>query len=550
MPHETFQQSEELFELIEEGIDRGCYIFMADLEEDYSRLSKNLVRDFNLPSNYMYEFDKQWCQLIHPQDVHLFVNDFERIMTNQSDTHDCSYRIMNTEGRYIWLNCKGSVIRKEGKPHMFCGCITNMQYTGKYDSITSLLNIDSFQQDLINIFLNQKEVSVLALDIRNFSSYNERYTHVFGDKMLSVFAQELINEKFRDCMIYRLNGDRFCVLIEGTSKDRAVDVFNRINNIAKHKCYVGGHQVSFSIRGGVSFIPTDAADADMVHRNIESVLADVKENARKELVFFDDEILQNSLRQTQLMEELRTSIHNDFQGFSAEFQPIFHEEHIVSCEVLLRYHCDHFGDVCPYEFIPVLESEESIIEVGKWVLHSGLSCLEHWQKVIPNICMNFNISFIQMLQNNFLSDVMSIVDQYNINKNSICFELTENCKLIDEEVLSNNINKLKDCGITTVLDDFGGGYASMEVLRYIDVNIIKIDHRFISSIIDDDVDEKYLDYLLELCKELNLQICVEGVESEQVANLIKPYKPSYVQGFLYAKPSSAKEFEKDYITAR
>ena len=181
-----------LFNAISNSTDD--YIYMCDFNAGLSHLSDNMVKDFDLPSIYMADFDKFWIDKIHPDEKGLFLSNFNNMMEGKSDFHNVEYRARNSKDEWVWLRCRGQLVRDEkGCPLLFAGIICNLQQKSTVDNITGLLNKGEFKKTINSQINKNSKFSVMVLDFDDFKNINSLYNREFGDEILRVTAQGIQN---------------------------------------------------------------------------------------------------------------------------------------------------------------------------------------------------------------------------------------------------------------------------------------------------------------------------------------------------------------------
>ncbi|MDE6749686.1 MAG: EAL domain-containing protein, partial [Lachnospiraceae bacterium] len=219
---------------------------------------------------------------------------------------------------------------------------------------------------------------------------------------------------------------------------------------------------------------------------------------------------------------------------------------IVECESLLRWKTPEIPDATPYEFIKILEDSGEIREVGFWVMEEALRHAAMWQKKYDNISISFNVSYIQLLDGEFIDKMIAKASELKIDPRFVMVELTESCNADDTEMLSCQFNKLQKLGFKIAMDDFGTEYASFGLLHDVSMDVLKIDQKFVRGLIREGnkTDMAIIENVVNMCRQLSIQTIAEGVETEEIQDIIRSIGVSYLQGYLYSKPIPAAEFEQ------
>ena len=236
---------------------------------------------------------------------------------------------------------------------------------------------------------------------------------------------------------------------------------------------------------------------------------------------------------------------NDFYGFELYYQPVVNigQKKILGAEALIRWHSSKFGFMSPGQFIPMLEETGLIIPLGRWITKPAIEQCVKWQKVVPGFRMNVNLSFVQIKKSNALQDILYLIHTLNVDKNVLMIEVTESGE-IESRVAAKVLRSFKDESIPLAIDDFGTGYSNLRYVKDMTFDLVKIDQSFIRNIINSKYDYLVVKQFTELAHSLNLTVCYEGVEDEEVFRCVLDLKPDYIQGYYFSKPVPAAEFEE------
>ena len=536
-----------LFEMLSQTSD-NLYIYMADLERDFSRWSKSSVDYFNLPGEYIADTANEWVKHIHPQDQHIFLEDIGRIFAGKSNRHNCEYRALNKYGKYVWVKCQGVVERHEdGSLGLFVGTMMNLGVNAKFDQPTGLYTFHELKKQL-PVFINQgMEGAILLFDVDRLQRINDLLGYMVGDEVLQLLGQkchELVGVTF-----YRGQGGKFYCITTDLDRDKIEWIYQQVKRFGEEVPREMKLEVQLTISCGVAFFPQDAEDFETLHANVEYALEQAKKDGRGCIAQFSGKMHRRTVEQFQLQEVLREAIANEFRGFSLVYQPLIRGEkqQVYGAETLMRFYLPDGSMVSPMEFIPILEEDGTIREVGEWLLNAALAQAALWRKENPDFVISVNVSYIQMLQPGFREMVTRILEESQTPAQSLILELTESCKVSDPNRLQDDFEYFKNLGIKMALDDFGTEYSSIALLRKLKPQLIKIDHTFVRSIQDDEMDQAILEYIMNLSKQTKIQVCVEGVENAEILAVVQSYQPELLQGYYYSKPCPAAEFYEKYF---
>lgn len=527
------------------------YIYVTDLVTGLTRWSKNAVDYFDLPGEYIKETNIVWQRKIHPDDINMYISDIKAVFEQRKSQHDCRYRAQNKYGDYVWVECRGSIIvDEEGKPSLFAGIMTRVDSYSKYDALTDVLNINEFYQFDFSV----GHGAVMLIGIDEFRKIVSSHGYEYGDKVLVEFAKKLKQIFGKKAYIYRFGGDEFLIVCQDATEKEVRSLFKKLSDEVTVLDNRQKHVFRIGMSAGMTFYPEEGTTKEQLVNNLEHSLEYAKKNYRGELVAFNQEIADMQKRAQILYEDLKNSIRNEFEGFELYFQPLIRKEEkkIVGCEALLRWSGEHIKDSYPGEFIKVLEDHGDICDVGLWVMEEAMKHQKKWEKVNPEFHVSFNVSYQQFMDDRFVDILIAKAKEIGVVPSNMIIELTESCHVEEPESLAIAFQKLRENGFTIALDDFGTAYSSMEILKYLPVNYIKIEHSFVKDLGSDghEIDYIIIESLLSLCRKLNCQSVVEGVENRYVKEVIENMDVTYLQGYYFSKPVPEKKFEelleKDY----
>lgn len=234
--------------------------------------------------------------------------------------------------------------------------------------------------------------------------------------------------------------------------------------------------------------------------------------------------------------------------FEIYLQPKYNSESdsIVGAEALARWNNRNDGIVSPEVFIPILEKNKNIVKLDMYMFEEACKIISRWSKNnVSLVPISINISKITMSENdNFVIDLKNIIKKYDIDTRFLEIELTERIMFRETNKIVSIIKEIKKIGIKVSLDDFGAGYSSLNILKNIPIDIIKLDKLFLDK---RDISEKgkiVIKNIINMANELGLEVVAEGVEFLEQSQFLKSVGCEVVQGYLYGKPMTIREFEK------
>ena len=534
-----------------EGLDNIFFESLCKISEDYyfmenetgrSRWSPSAVNDFDLPGEYVNSSGAIIRSLVHPDDLKRYDAEISRIKNAEIDFYQVDYRMRKRNGDYIKVGCRGNVIRNdEGRIIWFTGVITRLN--GEVDPTTQIANVYVAARDIMETFKNSTAKGALMyLGIDNFKRINDLYTFSGGDEVIKKLALKLKGIIPPSAMLYRIDGDRFAVHYPYAVACDMQAIYNRAAEEAKEIRLSEKVDVSLTLSAGVCIYPQNAETPEKLRRNTQRAFERAKREGKNQITFYSQEIREQYIKKLRFTEVLKHSVKDNFKGFELYYQPIVDPvtRKIVECEALLRWKNDEFPKASPADFIPILEETGLIKEVGEWVVENAISQVKQWGD--KNLIVNVNVSYKQLKDGNFAEYVLKIIDEYGYDPTKLVIELTESCKAHDISLLMKTLDKLREQHVLVALDDFGTGYASLDVLQDVSADLVKIEQKFVSGCRDNKVDRNIVKHIILLAHSLDMKVCMEGVETEEICQVAEEEKADTLQGYYFSRPVPAEEF--------
>lgn len=424
---------------------------------------------------------------------------------------------------------------------------TIIQHQAFYDALTNLPNRTLFDQELANALKKagrtNKMLAVMFLDLDRFKTINDSLGHAVGDLLLKSVVERLKRCLREQDLVARWGGDEFTLLLpEISCRKDASAIAQRILNVLKPSFKLEKHHLHISSSIGIAVFPDDGTDADILLKNADTALYWVKEKGRNSYQHYASSLNSQARKLLGLENDLHYALEK--QEFALYYQPIIDVAtgKIVKLEALLRWQHSRLGIVSPELFIPIAEENGLIIAIGEWVLQTACAQTKAWQKKdLSSVRVAVNLSARQFYNHDLVSTVKKILQQTNLNPRSLELEVTETATMRNTKLAKQILLDLNQMGISLSMDDFGTGYSSLSYLKDFPFNTIKIDRSFIKDLNVDSSNLAIIDAITTLGKGLNLQIVAEGVETEQLKNLLETLHCDYMQGYFFSPPVTVTE---------
>lgn len=423
-----------------------------------------------------------------------------------------------------------------------------------YDPLTELPNrrllLDRLKQALVSSERTGKLVALLFIDLDNFKTINDTLGHEEGDNLLKQVAQRLKSCVREVDTVSRLGGDEFVVMLEDLSEnteigaaqlaltgEKILDSFNHPYQLTQYE-----YQCTSSI-GATLFNHKDIGVEERL-KHADIAMYQAKKAGRNTLCFFDPEMQYAINSRVSLERELRKGL--ELNQFHLHYQiQIDHQSCPIGAEALIRWTHPERGLISPAQFIPLAEESGLIVPIGQWVLDQACAQLKAWQvnNSTKNLSLSVNVSAKQFHEENFVSLVQSSVDHYSINPMLLKLELTESILVENIDDTVAKMNALKAIGVHFALDDFGTGFSSLQYLKKLPLNQLKIDQSFVRELVTNNNDQAIVRTIISMAQSLNLEIIAEGVETEEQRFILQINGCNCFQGFLFGKPMPIEGFE-------
>ena len=517
---------------------RNRYIYVCNLRTNMSRWSSNVVKDFNLPNEYMYDAGNIWLECIHPDDRQLYLDDIGAAFNGKSLYHSCQYRAKDANGYYVMCACNGYRLKGQGEePDLFVGTIQNHGVIENVDPVTSLYNVYEFLNYMRKVQNEATPVDILVLGITGFHLINDTFGYDNGNKILKDLAQQLRELAGEDRKLFRLNGMKLAFVMSCASRSEVHDLYDTITHIIKNQLFLNDEQVKLYMAATAIHYECGEEDVSSLLSELDYLIDLSKKEKNGDLVYVDERRDDSPKHRLEVLGAVKRSILNNCEGFYLVYQPQIDYNGCVSgVEALLRWKDVVHGVVPPNEFIPWLESDISFYDLGLWILrqamYDGLGLIN----TAPNLAVSVNISYKQLERESFLDDVLNLLQQTGFPAQNLVLEFTEHCRTLDMNRLQYIVKFFNKHGIRIAADDVGTGYSSLMMLRNVEFDAIKIDQNFIRGMLERARDKVLVNTMIECAHRLNTAVCVEGVETQELMDISRSYEAEFYQGYLIAKP--------------
>nr|WP_306266657.1 EAL domain-containing protein [Pararhizobium sp. IMCC3301] len=418
------------------------------------------------------------------------------------------------------------------------------------DPLTDLPNRASLYLELEKLLKcgaapSLQPTSIVLFDLDGFKEVNDTLGHSTGDQLLNIVGKRWAAVVGDGASIYRLGGDEFVAVFPNCGDPcRVAGEVDRMLVEIQQSFEIGGKVVHVSASAGIAIAPADGANVEELMANVDLALYRAKATSSGSYIFFHHLLRAEAEARRDLDLKLRRAHTNG--EFQLYYQPQIRlaDSVVVGAEALLRWRRDDGIVVAPGAFIDALAGSAIAIDVGTWILRTACEAAAAWRKqgLLP-IRIAVNLFPSQFHDPAFLDTVKQILADTELPPTALELEITENIALTSDDATLELLHKLRQLGVQLAFDDFGTGYGSLRLLTQMALTHIKIDQSFIRDLSRDAKVAAITRSLIVMAHNIGLGVIAEGVETAPQLNFLKAEGCDEAQGFIFAKPLPAPEFE-------
>lgn len=451
--------------------------------------------------------------------------EYKRI-NDEKNNHICDYFIVNDISEVI------AKLERE-------------KYKASHDSLTGLLNREQFYEETRKILRNNpdRKYSIICSNIRDFKFINELFGIEKGNKVL-IRQSELMKEyQHNGDLCARMQNDRFAMLVPSDHKieEHIISCINLMQEEFKSSLF------RLHIFAGIYEIDDTDEPVSIMCDKANIASETIKNSYQKYFAYYNNELLERSIEERRIIGEFEKAIDNN--EFVMFLQPqVDCKGMTYGAEALVRWQHPERGLLSPAVFIDVLEKAGLIYKLDRYMWEKAAEKLGEWKREGHD---RYHISVNISTKDFYLIDVYEtftgLVDKYNINPDKLKLEITETALMADFKKNMEIIRRLQNYGFKIEIDDFGSGYSSLNMLKDISADVLKIDMGFLRASENELKGRDILESIVSLAGKLGMEVITEGVEKESQVNMLKDMGCNMFQGYFFSKPVQIKEFEDRYL---
>jgi c-di-GMP phosphodiesterase Gmr len=415
------------------------------------------------------------------------------------------------------------------------------------DSLTGFTNRTGFEEEIeaaIEVLEKTGEASryaVILVDLARFSRVNESVGAMAGDELIITVARRLNSRIRSNEILCRLGGNEFALFVHlDDAEDAAQRIAQRMIDAFAEPCQLSNLeiQVECAVAAAVGDIGTDDPMDTLRHAQIALKRAKVT----KSFELYTTGAVDNARRRFSMETDLRRALkHGELE---LHYQPLMDlsSGKLNGFEALARWQHADLGAISPIDFIPVAEESGLIVPLGRWALEEAAKTISAWDKRLGGVAdfkISVNMSAVQMQRDDVVEAVTSALSGSGISGHRMTLELTESAFINDPEGAKKLLESLKALDTNLAMDDFGTGYSNLAYLQQLPIDVLKIDRSFIAGMMVDKDKRAIVRTVLSLARALGMKTTAEGIETQEISEILRRLGCSVGQGYFFARPLTA-----------
>jgi diguanylate cyclase (GGDEF)-like protein/PAS domain S-box-containing protein len=560
-PKAILQRIESTYGPLAEGVPSVAYVYEPGLNGQCLYISPSIERVLGYTQENWIEDGGLWDRLLHPDDA-------DRVITNEAECASSGealvqeYRIRRADGRVVWIRDEMTVVRgAEGEASpLFFGVFLDvserkrmeaeLERLALYDSLTGLPNRALFSDRLghaIDRRDSDQAIAVYFLDLDRFKRINDSLGHGAGDEVLCEVAARIQRTLRPEDTVARFGGDEFTVLCEAVGGVlEAVGVADRLQRELAEPVFAGGAELRLSASIGIAMAEYgDNVGVTRLVEDADAAMYRAKERGGARTELFDVAMRDRAVEQLTIEQELQHGLeHGELRLF---YQPLVDLEtgDLVGAEALLRWEHPTRGLLLPETFLPVAEESGLIVQVGAWAVGEACRRLRDWDRREGSSTFGLavNLSARELSHPDVVPTVLSAVRRSALDPSRLTIEVTESVAMADRDSGFRALRELSAEGVRIAIDDFGTGYASLDHLREMPADILKIDRSFVQGMAPGSADSALVAAAIAMGRALSMEVVAEGIETTEQAADLRELGCPLGQGYLFARPLPPEELD-------
>ncbi|MCR5097162.1 MAG: EAL domain-containing protein [Erysipelotrichaceae bacterium] len=415
------------------------------------------------------------------------------------------------------------------------------KYNATHDNLTDLYTKEYLYECTARMIGEHPEENFLIafINVTDFKIINDIYGSDFGDFVLKKIASYIMETMPEDSVYGRMGGDKFGICIA----EREFDEVKIEKSLSDFVVSDGVNRHNILLHMGVYEVSEPDLDPSIMYDRAHMALSVIKNEYQRRISYYDDKMRDSVIWSQRLSSQLEDAI--ALKQVVPYIQPILNTEgKIVGGEALVRWIHPEYGFLAPDMFVPVFEKNGMIAELDRYMWRCACEIMARWKKEGKDLFISINISPKDFYFMNVNEEIIKITSAYDIEPRKLRIEITETIMMTDVNSRLKNLMKLRDDGFIVEMDDFGSGYSSLNLLKDMPVDVLKIDMAFLKQSKENIKTQKILHNIIKMSDDLGIVPLTEGVETIEQYRMLSEMGCKLFQGYYFSKPLPLEEFEK------
>ncbi len=420
-----------------------------------------------------------------------------------------------------------------------------------YDSLTGLPNRNLLARRITEALTRGTPLALITTGLDGSSDISNTLGHGVGEDVLRLAGERIRDAVPRNGIVARIGGDEFATLLLGEGDPiRVTEIASQINAALSQPIMVDGHEVSIAGYGGIALAPEHGRSVDEITASASLALFQARNVGRGGTFMYVPALKAAAVARRMHDAELHRAVERE--EFTLFYQPQVQlaDRELVSAEALIRWRHPERGVLAPAAFLPGLENGVLAEPVGRWVIETACAQAAQWREIDPGFRVGVNLFAVQFRDGRLPQVIFEALGKHRLTPDALDLEITENIVLDREQAVIRQLYELREAGFHLAFDDFGTGYASLNLLRSFPITHIKIDKNFTREMHNSAKDQAIVVSLIDLARQLGLKVVAEGIQSQDDCEFLTQHRCDQGQGFYFGKPAPPELFEEQFFARR
>lgn len=540
-------------------VDTHIGMAILDLKGQFLRVNQPVKNLFGFTEEELLNLN--YFDLISKNSAPDLNMHLSKLIAKQLKTYHTELKCLTKSGRSLWVMTTFTLIKNHNdQPKYFIMQIHDITLQKKaeeklrhmafHDTVTGLANRNAFEKfvthNLVAARRHSQGFALLFLDLDRFKTINDTIGHEAGDTLLQIIAERLRNTVRDTDLVARLGGDEFIIVVTDIARsESAAVVAQKILDSVQRPIILKGQEIYITTSVGISLFPHDGQNIQTLMKNADLSLYRAKEHGRNNYEFYTLEMTSKAQEKLALQNTLGQALSKNEFTLHYQAKMNFKSRHITGVEAFLRWNNDQYGRVPIDEIINLAEETGLIIPLSQWINEAACKQLQKWHELgHSNLTISVNCSSRQLKHPAFLKELIEALEKSKIAPKFFEIEIKESAIMQDTEMALQMLYRLKEAGINIAIDDFGTGYWSLNNLKRLSVDRIKIDKSFIKNLTLDESSATITKAMIAMANKLKIVSVAEGVETKAQYEFLEREGCTEIQGYYLSKPLPADAMTK------